>query len=156
MPYINENTDAINVAKKMELSHVGGGFYSSKNGDITHKSVDGRTLTPIHNSDIKNNIDTTNKIQVQKDETMPDPLGLPSGIKNNKILPKKKKKSLVEFMCEQTEPFWSVRYQLMTTGSRIHTIEVSAINQKEALMKTQAFIHSAKFIFAPMRIIKKK
>jgi hypothetical protein len=156
MSYISENTDAINVAKKMELSHVGGGFYANKSGDITHKSVDGRKLTSINNNDIKKNIATTNKISVQKDETMPDPLGQPSGIKNNKILPKKKKKSLVEFICEQTEPLWLVRYQLTTTGSRIHNFEIEAINAKEAILKTQAFLHNAKFIFAPQRVIKKK
>jgi hypothetical protein len=155
MGYITESTTAMNVAKKINLSHVGGGFYSSKNGDITHKSIDGMTLTPIKKNDIAKNIATTNRLSVQKDETLPDPLGQPSGISNNKILPKKKKKSLVEFICEQSLPLWSVRYQLSSTGSRIHNFEVEALNQKEALLKTQAFLHSAKFIFAPVRVTKK-
>jgi hypothetical protein len=156
MGYIEESTDAINLAKKMKLSHVGGGFYSNKGGNITHKSSDGRTLIKINKVDIKKNITTTNKITVQKDETMPDPLGQPSGISNNKILPKKKKKSLVEFICEQTLPLWLVRYQLSSTGSRIHNFEIEALNQKEALLKTQAFLHNAKLIFSPMRVTKKR
>lgn len=155
MSYLVESTDAISVAKNMKLSHIGSGYYSDKQGNVTHKSYDGKKLTKIDKKGIENNIAVVNKIAVQQDKTMPDPLGHPSGISNNKILPKKKKKSLVEFIHENKLPVWVIRYQLSTTGSRIHEFYIDAINSKEALSKAKAFLHNAKFVTAP-RIINKK
>lgn len=155
MVYLTENTDAISVARELKLSHVGAGYYANKSGSITHKSFDGKTLEKISKDSIKTSINTINKLAVQKDETMPDPLGQPSGISNNKILPKKKKKSLVEFIHENKLPVWVIRYQLSSTNSRIHDFYVDAINQKEAIAKAKAFLHHAKFVTAP-RIITKK
>jgi hypothetical protein len=151
MSYLKESNSAIALAKDMELTHVGGGFYSNKSGVVTHKSSDGVTLKSVSKSQLNKTKTVANKIAVQKDETMPDPLGKPSGISNNKILPKKKKKSLVEFLSENKQPTWLVKYQIHSTGSRIHEFYIDALNQKEALAKANTFLHDAKFIFSPIR-----